>query len=64
MSSNPTVKLLTISEVAQLLNISKPGARRLVDKRLIPFFKVMGSIRFDKKDVLSYLENNRIEPIS
>ena len=64
LGSNPTTKLLTISEVAELLNISESGVRRLIDKRMIPFIKVMRSIRFDRKDVFSYLENNRIEPLA
>lgn len=63
IDSNSTIELLTISEVATLLNISESGVRRLVDKRLIPSFKVMRSIRFDKKDVLSYLQDNRVEAI-
>ena len=63
VGSRTTIDLLTIGETAELLTISESGARRLIDKRLIPFFKMMGSIRFDKKDVLSYLQNNRIEPI-
>ena len=63
IDSNSTIELLTVIEVAILLNISESGVRRLVDKRLIPFFKVIGSIRFDKRDVLSYLQDNRIESI-
>jgi excisionase family DNA binding protein len=55
--------LLTISEVAELLKISIPGARRLQQKRRIPFIKVGGSIRFATNDVLSYLEKQRVESI-
>ena len=60
---NPTIELLSANEVARLLKISKAGVYRLIDKRVIPFYKVMGSIRFDKKDVISYLKNNRMEAI-
>lgn len=63
IDSDPTRELLTVGEVAELLAISEPGVRRLIDRRIIPYFKVMRSIRFDKKDILSYLSNNRVEPI-
>jgi excisionase family DNA binding protein len=55
--------LLTIPEVAELLRISIPGVRRIQQKRLIPFFKVGGSIRFAANDVLSYLEKQRVKAI-
>ena len=62
-NSNPKIELLNPREVATMLKISKAGVYRLIEKRLIPFFKVMGSIRFDKNDVLSFLQNNRVEEV-
>ena len=61
--SNPTIELLTPDEVARMLKISKAGVYRLIEKRLVPFSKVMGSIRFDRKDIMSYLKNNRVETV-
>ncbi len=61
--SNPTIELLTPSEVAGVLKISKIGVYRLIEKRQIPFYKVRRSLRFDKNDVLFYLQQNRIEPV-
>ena len=61
MSSYTSLELLTIEQVAGLLLISQRGVRRLLDKKLVPFYRVMGSIRIDKKDILSYLESNRTE---
>ena len=60
-NSNLTTELLTPEEVAQMLKISKAGVYRLLNKRLIRFYKIMGSIRFQKSDILSFLENNRVE---
>ena len=60
-SQNPTIELLTPDELAGMLKISKPGVYRLIAKRKIRFYKVMGSIRFDKNDVLVFLQQNRIE---
>lgn len=50
-------------ELAQFLNISKPTVYRLIDRRQIPFHKIGGSLRFQMKDVLKYIEGSRIEPI-
>ena len=58
----PTIELITPNELARLLKISKAGVYRLVDKRQIPFHKVMGSLRFSTTDIEGFLLNNRIEP--
>lgn len=59
----PAVELLTIAEAAGWLKISITGMRRLQQQRLVPFFKVGGSIRFSKDDITSYLESRRVEAI-
>jgi excisionase family DNA binding protein len=61
--SGPTIELLTIAEVAKLLRISASGVRRLQQRRLIPFVKIGGSVRFTKDDILSYLLKRRVEAI-
>jgi excisionase family DNA binding protein len=48
---DPTVELLTIPEVAELLKISVPTVRRLQQRRLIPFFK--GGAAFASPEVMS-----------
>jgi excisionase family DNA binding protein len=60
---DPTIELLTIAEVAELLKISTSGVRRLQLRRHIPFVKVGGCIRFVKSDIVSYLAKRRIESI-
>ena len=62
-NSNPTTELLTPDDVAKMLQISKVGVYRLISKRTIRFYKIMGSIRFEKSDILSFLENNRVEVV-
>jgi excisionase family DNA binding protein len=61
--SEPTIEFLTPNELASLLKISKVGVYRLIERRQIPFHRIRGSLRFDKNDVLSYLQQNRVEPI-
>ncbi len=55
--------LLTIAEVAEFLKISKSTVRRLQQQRFIPFFKVAGTVRFAKDDLMSYLKKKRVEAI-
>jgi excisionase family DNA binding protein len=63
MSSGPnsTIELLTITEVAEVLKISATGVRRLQQARQLPFIKVGGSVRFFKRDIIVYLEKQRVE---
>jgi len=62
-SSNTIPKLLTPDELAEFLQISKTSVYRMVDKRLIPFYKIKGNLRFEIGDVLDYLKSSRIEPV-
>jgi len=61
--SRPQIALLTIREAAELLTISVSGVRRLQQGRRIPFFKVGGSVRFAKEDLVSYLARQRVGSI-
>jgi excisionase family DNA binding protein len=58
-----TIELLTIAQVADFLKLSVPSVRRLQQRRAIPFFKVGGSVRFAKKDIVAYLEKHRVTSI-
>lgn len=58
-----SINLLTIHEAAKLLTVSVPTVRRLQTQRDIPFVKIGGSVRFDKRDIVAYVTRNRIEPI-
>jgi excisionase family DNA binding protein len=61
--SSQAIELLTIPEVAELLKISVVTVRRIQERRLIPFIKVGGSVRFAKGDITAYLEKRRVESI-
>jgi excisionase family DNA binding protein len=63
IDSGPSLELLTITEVAELLKISLASVRRLQQRRVVPFIKVGGSVRFAKEDLVSYLAKNRVEAI-
>lgn len=57
------LKLLSIKDLSKLFNISQTTAYRIVEGRKIPFYKINGVLRFSEKDIVKYLEENRIEQI-
>ncbi len=52
--------LFTIAQAAEFLTISVSSVRRLQQARRIPFFKLGGSLRFAKEDLVSYLAQQRV----
>lgn len=57
-------ELLTVQEVSEFLKISRSSVYRLVENRLIPFYKIKSGLRFCRKDLEEYLESCRIEAIT
>mgnify|MGYP000359592101 CR=1 FL=1 len=57
------IELFTLAQTAEILKISESSVRRLQKKRKISFYKVGGSLRFAKNDLMSYLKKQRVEPI-
>ncbi len=61
------LELLNLQEVAQLLRLAPISIYRMVAKRLIPVYRISRRMRFNKKDVMEYLERSkseRLEPDS
>lgn len=54
---------LTPDELAKFLNISRSSIYRLIENRMIAFYKIGGSLRFRKEDIEGYLEKSKIKPI-
>lgn len=59
-----TTELLTVDQVAKLLNISKTSIYRLVSSRLIPFYKLGHNLRFRKDDIEEFMNKNYVESIT
>ena len=55
-------KLMTIDEVAELFRVSKVTIYRMVESRIIPFYRLGGRLRFNEEEMLSYLESQRVKP--
>ncbi len=54
------IELLTVKEVAKLLQLSVPGVRELQARRQISFIKVGGALRFEKRDIIEYLKRRKV----
>ncbi|MHB8232929.1 MAG: helix-turn-helix domain-containing protein [bacterium] len=60
-------KLLTVKQVAEILNITPWTVYQLVYKKAIPYVKLGRITRFDRNKILSFIEANSsdiIKPIS
>jgi excisionase family DNA binding protein len=57
---NNPIGLLTIKEVADFLKVSVPTVRRLQQGRHVPFIKVGGCLRFNKREIVLYLKRRTI----
>ncbi len=56
-------KLLTLQEVATLFRVSKQTVYRMVESRILPFYRIVGSLRFNEDEMLMYLESQRVVPM-
>ncbi|OGL77072.1 hypothetical protein A3E97_01595 [Candidatus Uhrbacteria bacterium RIFCSPHIGHO2_12_FULL_47_12] len=57
-------QLLTVEELGAYLKISKSSVYRMIERRLIPFFKIRSGLRFDIADVEKYLLSCRTEAMN
>lgn len=61
--SSQTAQLLTVRDAARFLNMSKSFLYQLAASRKIACYKIgQGAIRFRLDDLLTYLEECRVEP--
>jgi len=58
--ADPFQPLLTVDDVARLLQFTKKGVYSLVEHRRIPFIKISNRVRFSRADVLEWLRENRV----
>ncbi len=53
-------EILTLKEVAEYLKLAEKTAYRLAAEGKLPGFKVGGSWRFKREDVLSWIESQKL----
>jgi DNA binding domain, excisionase family len=54
--------LLTVQEVAQILNVSDETVYRMVRENQIPYSKIRRQIRFLSWEINNWLESNKSKP--
>jgi len=59
---NGLPKLMTVGEVAAYFKVSNNTVYRMVETRIIPFYKISGLIRFFESEIVSFLESQRVKP--
>lgn len=58
----PTRRLMTISEVAELLGVDVRHVRRLVHEKRIPYIKWGHLLRFDPVEIAAWIDGCRFHP--
>jgi excisionase family DNA binding protein len=58
-----TSELLTVAEAARMLRISATGMRRLQQERTVPFIRIRKAVRFLRRDLIAYLERQRVTSV-
>ena len=56
-------ELLDVSDLMRILSISQSSAYRMVEKRIIPFYRIRSGLRFKYSDVQDYLHSCRFEAV-
>jgi excisionase family DNA binding protein len=56
-------RLLTVPELADLLSVSSTSVYRLVEHRMIPFYRLPRGLRFKMSDVTEFLSSRRVETV-
>lgn len=51
--------LLSVMQVAQLLNVSRLTIYRLIERGLLPVYRIARRLRFARGDLLAYLAKSR-----
>jgi excisionase family DNA binding protein len=61
MDDTPLLTLLTVTEVAEMLKVSRPQVYRLLDYGL-PYIRLhpRSDLRFDRDDVAAWIETRKV----
>lgn len=53
------LELLSIRNVTELLGVSRLSVNRLVERGLVPVYRVLSCVRFKRSDIVNFLAKNR-----
>ena len=60
----PSERLLTVTEVAEVLSTTERFPRRLIEQRRIRFVRVGRHVRIPESALLEFIEAGLVEPIT
>ena len=60
MDLNENNKLLTIIDISRILNVKVSWVKSAIFKRKIPYIKVGHYVRFDEKEIESWIKRHKI----
>ena len=63
-SSEPEEPLLRVRDVAARLNVRTATVYKLAHLGVLPFVRVLGSLRFRSEDVESFISSTSIHPLN
>jgi putative molybdopterin biosynthesis protein len=55
----PDDALLSVMQVAHLLNVSRLTIYRLIERGALPVYRIARRLRFSRRDLQDYLANSR-----
>ncbi|OGI04987.1 MAG: hypothetical protein A2104_00100 [Candidatus Melainabacteria bacterium GWF2_32_7] len=58
MNERTNDMLMNVKQVAEMLNISEKTVYEWKDKKLIPFLKMNGAVRFKRYDIEKFMQKN------
>ena len=61
-NSTKMSNLLTVPQVAEILNLSDLKVYRMINNREIPFIKIGRSVRIHPKSLEKYMKDNEVQP--
>ena len=61
---NTQKEILTFNDATEFLQVKESKLRSMIFRKEIPFYKIGALIRFDKKDLIDYLEKSKVMPFN
>jgi excisionase family DNA binding protein len=57
---NENLKLMTVEEVSELTTLKPKTIRQYCYEKTIPYIKLNGQLRFDRGDIMEWIENSKV----
>ena len=55
------MEIISLKDVKSMLGISRSSIYRLIDSKEIPYYKIGGSLRFDRSEIEKFIRSCKVE---